>query len=127
VGFLLRKQHIRHNHELHGVLIFMAEEAETEAKTIRQRIQEFLSTIKEPTSVTDIARHAGSDKSENIIAEINHVLKSLKAKGITFKILPATCKKCNFVFKHTNLEVKLPSKCPECKSELIAPPMLHRK
>jgi predicted Zn-ribbon and HTH transcriptional regulator len=119
VGFLLRKQHIRHNHELHGVLIFMAEEAETEAKTIRQRIQEFLSTIKEPTSITDIARHAGS--------EINHVLKSLKAKGITFKILPATCKKCNFVFKHTNLEVKLPSKCPECKSELIAPPMLHRK
>ncbi|MBN2152801.1 MAG: transcriptional regulator [Candidatus Lokiarchaeota archaeon] len=101
--------------------------AEEEAKTIRQRIAEYLERMKDPRSVADIARMIGTDRSENIIQEINHALKSLKAKGITFKILPATCRKCNFIFKQTKLEVKVPSKCPGCKGELINPPILQRK
>ncbi len=105
----------------------MAEKIEGEAKTARQRIAEYLENMKDPRSITDIARMAGSDRTENVIADINHALKSLKAKGITFKIMPATCKKCNFIFKQTKLEVKVPSKCPGCKGELINPPILQKK
>jgi transcriptional regulator len=105
----------------------MAEKVEAEAKTVRQRIAELLESMKEPKSTSDIARLVGSDRSENVIDDINHALKSLKVKGIMFKILPATCKKCNFIFKTTKLEVKEPSKCPKCKAELINPPMLQRK
>ncbi len=105
----------------------MAEKIQGEAKTARQRIVEYLENMKEPRSVTDIARMVGNERSENIIADINHALKSLKSKGITFKIMPATCKKCNFIFKQTKLEVKVPSKCPGCKGELINPPILQKK
>ncbi len=105
----------------------MADKIEDEAKTVRQRIAEYLENMKDPRSISDIAKMVGSDRSENIIADINHALKSLKAKGITFKIMPATCKKCNFIFKQTKLEVKAPSKCPQCHAELIAPPVIKKK
>nr|MDO8083527.1 hypothetical protein [Candidatus Sigynarchaeum springense]MDO8116355.1 transcriptional regulator [Candidatus Sigynarchaeota archaeon] len=105
----------------------MADKIEEEAKTARQRIVEYLESMNAPRSVADIARMVGSDRSENVIADINHALKTLKAKGIKFKIMPATCRKCNFIFKQTKLEVKTPSKCPGCKAELINPPILQRK
>ncbi len=105
----------------------MAEKTEAEAKTVRQRIAEYLENMKDATSITEIAKVTGSDRSENVIDDINHALKSLKIKGMTFKIMPATCRKCNFIFKQTKLEVKAPSKCPKCKGELINPPMIKRK
>ncbi|NMC04965.1 MAG: transcriptional regulator [Candidatus Lokiarchaeota archaeon] len=105
----------------------MAEQIKEEVKTVRQRIVEYLENMNEPRSVSDIARMVGSDRSENVIDEINHALKTLKAKSVTVKIMPATCKKCNFIFKQTKLEVKIPSKCPKCKAELINPPILQKK
>jgi predicted Zn-ribbon and HTH transcriptional regulator len=105
----------------------MAEKIEDEAKTVRQRIAEYLENMSDAHSIADISRIAGSDRSENVIDDINHTLKSLKMKGITFRIMPATCKKCNFIFKQTKHEVKEPSKCPKCKGELINPPIIQRK
>jgi predicted Zn-ribbon and HTH transcriptional regulator len=105
----------------------MAEKIEGEAKTTRQRIAEYLENMKEPKSTSDIARMAGSDRTENVLDDINHALKSLKTKGVMFKIMPSTCKKCNFIFKQTKLEVKEPSRCPKCKGELINPPILQKK
>ncbi len=105
----------------------MAEKTEGEAKTVRQRIAEYLENMKDAKSITEIARITGSDRSENVVDDINHALKSLKMKGVMFKIMPATCRKCNFIFKPTKLEVKVPSKCPKCKGELINPPIIQKK
>nr|MDO8114214.1 transcriptional regulator [Candidatus Sigynarchaeota archaeon] len=95
--------------------------------TTRQQIQNYLENMKEPRSIADIDRSIGGSHPENLIDDINHVLKTLKMKGVTFKILPATCRKCNFVFKSTKMEVKIPTKCPKCKGELINSPILQRK
>ncbi len=104
----------------------MAEQDNT-TMTTRQQIQNYLENMKEPRSVADIDRNIGGTHPENLVDDINHVLKTLKMKGVKIKILPATCRKCNFVFKATKMEVKIPTKCPKCKGELINPPILQKK
>jgi transcriptional regulator len=111
--------------------IIMAEsnEVQQEEKTMREKIADILSNLEKPTGIAEIVREVSADTMhpESLIDDINHVLKTLKAKGITFRILPATCRKCNFMFKATKMEVKIPSKCPKCKGELINPPMIEKK
>jgi predicted Zn-ribbon and HTH transcriptional regulator len=111
--------------------IIMAEsnEVQQEEKTMREKIADILSNLEKPTGIAEIVREVSADTMhpESLIDDINHVLKTLKAKGITFHILPATCRKCNFTFKATKMEIKIPSKCPKCKGELINPPMIEKK
>jgi predicted Zn-ribbon and HTH transcriptional regulator len=104
-------------------------EDQTEEKTMREKIADILTNLEKPMGIAEIVREVSADAMhpESLIDDINHVLKTLKAKGVFFKILPATCRKCNFIFKTTKMEVKIPSKCPKCKCELINPPMLERK
>ena len=96
-------------------------------KTAREEIQDMLIGSEEPVSVDYIIRALEEMRPENIINDINHALKSLKTKGIKFKIHPATCKRCNFAFSQKKLELKIPTKCPECKSESIRGPILQKK
>ncbi|HME56133.1 MAG TPA: transcriptional regulator [Candidatus Lokiarchaeia archaeon] len=104
-------------------------EEQPEEKTMREKISDLLANLDKPMGIAEIVREVSSDTMhpESLIDDINHVLKSLKVKGITFRILPATCRKCDFSFKTTKMEVKIPSKCPKCKGELINPPMIERK
>ena len=89
-------------------------EVQPEEKTMREKIADMLSISEKPVSIAEIVKVVSADTMhpESLIDDINHVLKTLKAKGITFRILPATCKKCNFIFKATKMEIKIPSKCP---------------
>jgi predicted Zn-ribbon and HTH transcriptional regulator len=104
------------------------EPAEENMKTAREELESFLEHMSEPTSVAEIlGQLPGYTRSEDFIDDINHALKSLKAKGVTFKILPAHCRFCNFTFKTTKMEVKIPSKCPSCRAEEIIPPVIERK
>ncbi|MHA1681374.1 MAG: transcriptional regulator [Promethearchaeota archaeon] len=103
------------------------EDVEEVAKTTREEIIELLTNLTEPASVDGIIKSMQNMREENILEDINHALKSLKTRGITFKIHPPVCKKCNFVFKSSKLEVKIPSKCPSCKGEIIQGPILQKK
>nr|MDO8112754.1 transcriptional regulator [Candidatus Sigynarchaeota archaeon] len=106
-------------------------EGHDEEETIREKLSTFLVDLKEPTGFAEIVKAMSLDQAhmhpESLIDDINHVLKSLKMKGIMFHILPATCKKCGFAFKTTKMDYKIPSKCPKCKNSLITPPMIKRK
>ena len=104
-------------------------EEQSEEKTMREKISDLLANLEKPMGIAEIVREVSSDAMhpESLIDDINHVLKSLKAKGVTFRIFPATCRKCEFTFKSTKMEVKIPSKCPKCKGELINPPLIERK
>nr|MDO8115725.1 hypothetical protein [Candidatus Sigynarchaeota archaeon] len=102
--------------------------ANEEHKTTREEIQDLMEHLDSPTSIEGIIQNfQSSARIENLIEDINHAIKSLKARGITFKIHPATCKKCNFVFKLEKNEIHIPSKCPKCKCELINAPLIQRK
>jgi len=104
-------------------------EDQSEEQTMREKIADVLSNLEKPMGIAEIVRKVSADAMhpESLLDDINHVLKTLKAKGVTFRILPATCRKCNFTFKSTKMEVKIPSKCPKCKGELINPPMIEKK
>jgi len=107
------------------------EEGHDEEETMREKLSNFLANLEEPTGFAEIVKAMSLDQmhmhSESLIDDINHVLKSLKMKGIMFRILPATCKKCGFAFKTTKMDYKIPSKCPKCKDSLITPPMIEKK
>ncbi|MHA1791151.1 MAG: hypothetical protein ACTSVI_00820 [Promethearchaeota archaeon] len=99
----------------------------TTEKTVRKEIIDILMNLKEPLSVDRLIESIKEMRKENIIDDINHALKTLKAKGQKFKIYPATCRKCNFIFKAPKLEIKIPHRCPQCKSELINSPIIQKK
>ncbi len=102
--------------------------ADEEHKTTREDIQVLLENLKRPTSIESIIQNfQSSARIENLIDDINHAIKSLKVRGITFKIHPATCRLCNFVFKLEKNEIRIPSKCPKCRGELINAPLIQRK
>jgi len=97
-----------------------------EVTTLREEIRRYLSDIKEPESVDSIIRNLQTTRLENIVDDINHAIKSLKGT-YKFKIYPSRCKKCGFAFKQDKLVIKIPSKCPKCKSEMIEPPIIQKK
>lgn len=96
-------------------------------KTTREEIIEMLENLRDPIRVDDIIRAKKDMRPENIINDINHALKTLKTKGITFKIHPPTCRLCDFTFGGQKLEIKIPTKCPSCKGELINGPTIQKK
>lgn len=104
----------------------MAKEGE-EVLTTRQEIMRILEERTEPTHVDTLVNELSEMRPENLINDINHVLKSLKTKGKKFKIHPPVCRICNFVFKSDKLEINAPSKCPECRSGSIRLPILEPK
>ena len=99
-----------------------------EVTTLREEIKRYLVEIKEPESVDSIIRNLQTRRTyKQQVDDLNHAIKSLKGKGIKFKINPSRCKKCGFGFKQDKLEIKIPSKCPKCKSELIESPIIQKK
>ncbi|MHA1715534.1 MAG: transcriptional regulator, partial [Promethearchaeota archaeon] len=80
-----------------------------------------------PMRIEDLAREISELHLENIINDLNHVLRSFKYKGVKIKIFPATCRKCGFKFKSTKWEINIPHRCPRCKSELIDPPIIQKR
>ncbi len=84
------------------------------SKTIRQTIlallrDEFLSTL-------DLAEMLGL-KEKEVVDHMEHVARSVRAHR-RIKIEPAQCRKCGFVFTKRN-QFRTPSRCPQCRSELI--------
>ena len=75
-------------------------------------------------SVSELARELQIEDKKVIILYLKKIEKIAKRKGWKLKIQPARCKKCGYVFKE---EIKMPSRCPRCKSYWIEEPRFFLK
>jgi predicted Zn-ribbon and HTH transcriptional regulator len=87
-------------------------------ETIRQRIMSFLEC--NTLSAKDISVDAGISEKE-VYEHLEHIQKTLNKSNHVFAVMPAVCKKCNFVFRKRD-KLKKPGRCPVCHGELIREP-----
>lgn len=76
-----------------------------------------------PKTSKDLSARAGLSEKE-IPTHLEHLDKSLKAKGERLVVQPAECLACGFVFKDRH-RFTAPGSCPKCQSERISPPAFH--
>ncbi|WP_297498837.1 transcriptional regulator [Thermococcus sp.] len=88
--------------------------------TRRQRI---ISLLEErdysPSELAQALGLRGRGSKKLVLDELRAIQKTLKREGKVLLIKPAECRKCGFRFKP---EIKVPSRCPRCKSEWIEEP-----
>lgn len=86
--------------------------------TIRQQIVELL--IAEEMDARDLSRGVGV-KEKEVYDHLNHIARSMAAKGKQLKIRPSECLNCGYVFKDRTRFTR-PGRCPRCReSRLINP------
>ena len=76
----------------------------------------------EPRSISSLARELGSRRSD-VEDDLRHAIRSVRAQGHHLRVIPARCKRCDFVFGEDKLSK--PSRCPACKGTRIFEPMLQ--
>ncbi|MCH9688475.1 MAG: transcriptional regulator [Deltaproteobacteria bacterium] len=86
--------------------------------TIRDRIREALE-LRSHTSL-QISQQVGVAQGE-VAGHLQHLERSLPHRGLQLVVEPARCLACGFTFGERRRFAK-PSRCPECRSERIAPP-----
>jgi predicted Zn-ribbon and HTH transcriptional regulator len=88
--------------------------------TRRQRIIKLLEERDySPSELAVALQLRGKGAKKVILEDLEAIRKTLKREGKVFLIKPAECRNCGFVFKP---EIKIPSRCPHCKSEWIEEP-----
>jgi len=88
--------------------------------TRRERI---ISLLEERDySPSELARALdlrGKGAVKTVLEDLRVIQRVVKREGKVLLIKPAECRNCGFVFKP---EIKVPSRCPRCKSEWIEEP-----
>ena len=85
-----------------------------EFKTRREKIAELISeTDLNPSEIANIVRVT----EKTVIEDLKHIAKSKKYGKLL--ILPARCRNCGYTFEP---EIKVPKRCPICKSMWIEEP-----
>ncbi|MEW6570011.1 MAG: transcriptional regulator [Nitrospirota bacterium] len=88
-------------------------------ETIRQRI---ISLLEGGTlSAREISLEVGVSEKE-VYDHLEHIQLAFNKKKLPFKISPASCRKCGFVFRKRD-RLKKPGRCPVCHGELIREPL----
>jgi predicted Zn-ribbon and HTH transcriptional regulator len=86
--------------------------------TIRQQIIDLLTDFE--MDARDISREVGI-KEKEVYDHLNHIARSLAAKGRQLNLRPSECLKCGFVFKDRK-RYSRPGRCPRCReTHLINP------
>jgi predicted Zn-ribbon and HTH transcriptional regulator len=89
-------------------------------ETGRRRLETLL--LNRPMSVEGLRRELGMNARE-LEAELEHLEKTLKAKGAKIDIEPAECLGCGHVFAVRNARrFHAPGRCPKCKEERVEEP-----
>ena len=87
--------------------------------TLRQQMIALLRV--RPWDAGELARALGISQRQ-VEFHLTHVRKSMEAHGERMVIGPAQCRDCGFTFSERTRTTK-PSRCPQCKSEQLAPPV----
>lgn len=81
--------------------------------TLRQALLEALRGP--PATARDLSQVVRISERD-VLDHLEHL-----AESVDLVVEPAECKACGFVFEGRT-RMKKPSRCPECKSERVAPP-----
>ena len=88
--------------------------------TRRQRIINLLEERDySPSELALALDMRGKGAKKVILEDLKAIQKTLRREGKVLLIKPAECRKCGFLFPP---EIKVPSRCPRCKSEWIEEP-----
>ncbi|WP_029897574.1 transcriptional regulator [Desulfohalovibrio reitneri] len=86
--------------------------------TARQRMESVLRHGIFPAK--EISVLAGVSE-KRVASELEHLAKSLRARGERLVVEPAACRDCGHVFAKRE-RLSAPSRCPVCKSGRVRPP-----
>jgi predicted Zn-ribbon and HTH transcriptional regulator len=87
-------------------------------KTKRQQIVELLSV--EEVDARDLSRMVGV-KEKEVYDHLNHIARSMAAKGRHLTIRPSECLACGFAFKDRTRFTR-PGRCPRCRESRLTHP-----
>jgi transcriptional regulator len=85
--------------------------------TLRQAMRELLA--EHPRSSLELSQLLSLSEKE-VLEHLQHLARA-PGPGLTFRIIPAVCKHCGFVFKKRE-RLTRPSRCPLCQHESISRP-----
>lgn len=88
--------------------------------TLRRQLLDLVSG--EPRSVSSLARELGLSRRD-LEEDLQHMIRSARARGHHIVVIPARCRACGFVFSEERLAK--PGKCPECRESRIFEPQIH--
>jgi predicted Zn-ribbon and HTH transcriptional regulator len=86
--------------------------------TRRESIAELLTQTEMPLTAREIAMLLGLKSRAIVYEDLQHIALSARRRDKELVSVPASCGKCEFVFKGRT-SMKKPSKCPKCRSEWI--------
>jgi predicted Zn-ribbon and HTH transcriptional regulator len=86
--------------------------------TVRQRIAEALRAA--PATAKDLSRAVGVPEHE-VAGHLEHLARSLRARGEALVMTPPECLDCGFGFRRRERTTR-PSQCPRCGSRRITLP-----
>jgi predicted Zn-ribbon and HTH transcriptional regulator len=86
--------------------------------TVRQRIADALRGG--PATAKDVSREVGVSERE-VAAHLEHLARSLRARGEKLAMTPPECLDCGFAFPGRERTTR-PSHCPRCRSRRITLP-----
>ena len=92
-------------------------------ETLRRRIVSALDAV--PMSARDISVEVGLSEKE-VYGHLEHIRRTFNRKSDDFRVTPAACRQCGFVFRKRD-KLRKPGKCPVCHSENIGEPMFSVK
>ena len=84
--------------------------------------RDLIDTLKQrPISLHQLAVLLDS-KPQDLEHDLQHLFRSLRKDPLCPVIVPASCRKCGFVFDGHKLHK--PGKCPRCKGTWISEPLI---
>lgn len=95
----------------------MPNEPRPRSETLRQELRDVL--MREVANTRDLSGLLGVSEKD-LLPHLEHLQRSLSKGKPRFRIEPASCHQCGFVFKKRS-KLSKPSRCPGCKSERIEP------
>ena len=90
-----------------------------QAITIRQHLLQLLSSA--PLSAREISVAVHIPEKE-VYAHLDHLRHSLHGEGRKLLVIPASCRKCGFIFSKRQ-RLKKPGRCPVCQRGPIDEPL----
>ena len=91
------------------------------SETVRQALRRELEAG--PASARDLSVRVRISERE-VLGHLPHVERSLVRDGLRLAVEPAECLACGYRFEQRARHAT-PSRCPECRSERIAPPLFQ--
>lgn len=96
-------------------------EPKPRGETVREELLRCLGAG--PATAHDLSRAVGVSEKD-VLSHLEHLDRSLRAKGGRLTVEPASCVDCGFVFRD-RARLGKPGACPKCRGTHLDPPRFH--